>query len=235
MRSFILMLSLILSTLMGIAIFFLLLTRLLQKRREILQRQYTHIKKTPREFSHNLRPGDIVFMSSRNFSYTKPITYFTMWASLVMGPWFHVFVVLKDHRLAHFIPYPYHPQLERYCASRKPYLQVGDIYSFVSKRRDSLYLVLRRKDPVLFDDHLDCLCEYEFVDSLMTVFLNMIIHVLDPERHLTCTAYVGILLQNAGFLPQNIRDVNSEFTPNRLITIYLARLDYEIVGVYDIS
>lgn len=217
---------------------FMVTTLVLRWRRTRMQEGFNATKVTKSHLIHNiLQPGDIVFMSSRVLPLYKPHSYYTIWASAIQStPWYHVFLVLRDQKLAHFIMDSYDPQLGRPCRNRNPHLQVGHLDMYVSQRAkySPLYLVLRRPVPVVFDDHIQGLCNALF-PWLPLIGLNMVLPVVeDSSRYLHCNSYVGVLLQNMGLLPRTISHPNRTFIPVRLLDTYLPQAGYRSVGTFDV-
>ena len=189
-----------------------------------------------KQFLDVLQPGDIVYMSSRYlpFNNTDVSNVYSVVSSALLGtPFYHVFIVLKDKQMVHFVKPSYYPKLNKLCGN----VYVGDIDYYVRERQVNapLYNVLRRSSqPVVFDDDINHLCNIQF-PSFHSIALSMFFpSTLPSDLYAHCNSYVGLLLEKKKLLPR-VQYANQAYVPSRLLHEFLPKAGYTSIGVFNIS
>ena len=186
------------------------------------------------ELVDRMHPGDIVYMCSRKLAWYDAYVAFLN----VTGktPYFHVFLVLPNYKMAHFVHSNYLPSLTSICdAHPESRVRSADLYEYLSSRQSShpLYKIYRRTTTMTYEAYLSSCentCHVGFAGLWHTLFSS------SKKEKLHCNSFTGLMLQKIGLLPSALlscsNNLNKEFTPFKMQTKYLGEAGYDCTGIF---
>lgn len=208
------------------------------------ERQNPDMRFFPERLLSRLKKGDIVYMASTHTPLSNPSNHYAVMAAWWMKqPFYHVFLVLPDRKVGHFVAPNYFPRLTTFCGR----FETGDLAHYIKERSvyDPLYMVFRHRTKELdYTPYLPLMCSLRFAPFPEVCWLWLREKIAGrpiPADIAHCNSYVGILLQYMGLLPPlkstpatSFQSSHSTFTfiPSRMIGEFLPSAGFRVVGIY---
>jgi len=183
----------------------------------------------------NLEAGDIIYTCNRRISYIKQYGVFVI-NNLIGNVFFHALMVLKNHEFVHFVHETYKPfyysYFNKYPNSlfRKHKLET---FFKDSDYLDPIYGVFKKRNSqtFLFEDLID----EKFSRLRYVEIKDMFLNKKSEYPGVTCNSFLGLLLEEKGFLPKAKYNINCYYNPKTLIEYVLPYLNFYKAGVFVID